>query len=269
MNSSRHVSDIHNAGDREQANGMKSLNRGSRVVLVLCGTLLVVSCATEIGLRRFAEMSVPTSQQASGMVVEDDGTVVYVQDRLEISVRVLGEEFLNRQFPSQSNSGAESTNPYTYGDWRPWGEDTAPMRFTVLLVKVKNYAYPKVLLDPANMWITTPSGREYSAFEPGLLEDQFNPYLGSYSGHNHRRYREITGILNETLLKPEYVFSGQEGEGYVVFPALHNDVEAYSVHLADLAIRFDYKSDPVETVNLVYSFGRKVYDAVHPRSVDK
>ncbi|MFP6647327.1 MAG: hypothetical protein VCF24_27765 [Candidatus Latescibacterota bacterium] len=188
---------------------------------------------------------------------------------MEIAVRVLSEEFLDRQFPNQSNSGPESTNPYTYGDWKPWGESEAPQRFTVLLVRVKNYAYPKVLLDPDNMWITTPSGRNYSILDAGLLDDQFGPYLGSYAGQNYRRYREITDILNQTLLKADYVFSGQEVTGYVVFPALHNDVDVFAVHLADLALRFDYKSEPIETVDLVYKFDREVYEAVHPRSVDR
>jgi hypothetical protein len=236
---------------------------------VLVGCLLAAGCASQIGMRRFAEASVPAPQQASGMVVEDDGTIVYVRDRLEIAVRVLSEDFLDRQFANQSNNGPESTNPYTYGDWKPWGESKAPRRFTVLLIRVKNYAYPKVLLDPDNMWITTPSGRNYSILDAGLLDDQFGPYLGSYAGQNYRRYREITDILNQTLLKADYVFSGQEVTGYVVFPALHNDVEVFAVHLADLALRFDYKSEPLETVDLVYKFDREVYEAVHPRSVDR
>jgi hypothetical protein len=248
---------------------MKPLNSISHLVPVLVGCLLVAGCGTQIGKRRFAEAPVPTPQQASGMTVEDDGTIVYVQDRLEIAVRVLSEEFLDRQFPNQSNSGPESTNPYTFGDWRPWGEHETPRRFTVLLVRVKNYAYPKVLLDPANMWITTPSGRSYSVLDDGLLKDQFGPYLGAYSGQSHRMYREITDILNQTLLKAEYVFSGQEVSGYVVFQALHNDVEALTVHLANLALRFDYKSEPIETVDLDYTFDREVYEAVHPRSAER
>lgn len=248
---------------------MKLLSNSLLLVPALVGCLLVAGCSTQIGMRRFAEAPVPASQQASGMVVEDDGTILYAQDRLEIAVRVLSEEFLDRQFPNQSNSGPESTNPYTYGNWKPWGESKAPQRFTVLSVRVKNYAFPKVLLDPDNMWITTPSGRNYSVFDAGLLDDQFDPYLGSYSGQSHRRYREITDILNQTLLKADYVFSGQEVTGYVVFPALHNDVEVFAVHVADLALRFDYKSEPIETVDLVYKFDREVYEAVHPRSVDR
>ncbi len=263
------MSDIHRDPDREQVLAMKLHRNPSLLVPALCGCLLVAGCASQIGMRRFAEAPVPTPQQAGGMVVEDDGTIVYVQDRLEIAIRVLGEEFLDRQFPNQSNSGPESTNPYTYGDWKPWGESEAPQRFTVLLVRVKNYAYPKVLLDPDNMWITTPSGRNYSILDAGLLDDQFGPYLGSYAGQNYRRYREITDILNQTLLKADYVFSGQEVTGYVVFPALHNDVDVFAVHLADLALRFDYKSEPIETVDLVYKFDREVYEAVHPRSVDR
>ena len=230
--------------------------------------VITLGCA-EIGMRRFAEAPVPTAQQAGGMVVEDDGTIVYTQDRLDIAVRVLSDEFLNRQFPGQSNRGPKSTNPYTYGNWKPWGEQQAPRRFTVLLVRVKNYAYPKVLLDPDRMWITTANDRSYSVLDPGLLNDHFGPYLGAYDGQSHRSYREMTDTLNRTLLKADYVFSGQEVMGYVVFPALHDDVEAFAVNVMDLAVRFDYKSEPIETLDLVYRFEREVYEAVHPRSAER
>ena len=65
----------------------------------------------------------PTPVQNDGMAVLDDGSIVFTKDRLEISLQVLRDDFLNRQFAAASNRGAESTNPYTFGDWKPWGQD--------------------------------------------------------------------------------------------------------------------------------------------------
>ena len=50
---------------------------------------------------------------AAEMVVSDDGTVVYVRDRLEISVRPMTDEELNRQFPLFSKDGG---GPAAEGD---------------------------------------------------------------------------------------------------------------------------------------------------------
>ena len=50
-----------------------------------------------------------------------------------------------------------------------------------------------------------------------------------------------------------------------MFPALHNDVDAFSVRVPDVAIRFDYKGEPVETIDLKYKFDREIYMALQPR----
>jgi hypothetical protein len=54
------------------------------------------------------------------------------------------------------------------------------------------------------------------------------------------------------------IFSGQEMEGFVVFPALDNDVEDFEVRIENMALRFDYRNEPVETVDIPYQFTREV-----------
>ncbi len=235
------------------------------VVLVAAWAAALTGCVSQVGQRRFATAPEPASTQNEGMAVLDDGTIVYSKDRLEISLQVLRDDFLNRQFAAASNRGAESTNPYTYGNWKPWGQDWTPQRFTVVLLKVKNYEYPKVFLDPDALVIRSANNRVYEALDQGLLEDYFSPYLRAYAGTQRRAYEAITDQLVRTVYPPDMVFSGQETAGYIVFPTLHNDVDAFSVQISDVAIRFDYKGEPVETIDLEYKFDREIYMALQPR----
>ena len=96
-------------------------------LLVVALAVALSGCLSQVGQRRFATSPEPAQTQNDGMTVLDDGSIVFTQDRLEISLKVLRDDFLNRQFAAASSKGAESTNPYTYGDWKPWGPrmDTA------------------------------------------------------------------------------------------------------------------------------------------------
>jgi len=228
--------------------------------------LIVLSgCISQVGLRRFATPPEPTQQQNEGMTVLDDGTIVYSKDRLEVSLQVLEDGFLNRQFAASSNQGAESTNPYTFGNWQPWGQDWTPSRFTVVLLKVKNYEYPKVFIDPNALTISTANDRTYGVLDEGLLEDHFSPYLRAYAGIQRRQFETITDQLKRTAYPPDMVFSGQEATGYIVFPVLHKDVDNFAINVPDMAVRFDYKGEPVETIDLEFKLQREIYLALHPR----
>ena len=120
-------------------------------------------CGYKLGYRHFSGPIVPIAEHASEeFVIGDDRSITFTKDRLEVSIIPLTSAELNRHFASHSQAPAgfaqpnpftTSDNPYTYGDWNPPGEDQAPERFTVFLLKVKNYAFPKVHLDPINMSI--------------------------------------------------------------------------------------------------------------------
>ena len=60
------------------------------------------------------------------------------------------------------------------------------------------------------------------------------------------------------MFRREDIFSGQEMEGYVLFETLHTDVSEMTVTVKDLVIRFDYRGEPVEAVDVPFTFEREV-----------
>ena len=54
------------------------------------------------------------------------------------------------------------------------------------------------------------------------------------------------------------VFSGNEEQGYLVFPALNDDVAEIEVHIQNIALRFDYTDAPVESIDLSFAFQRDI-----------
>ena len=214
--------------------------------------------------RYFAGPIRPEDQQGMSITVYDDGSVTYAHERLEISLRPVSDKELNRQFVAQSQGGAESTNPYTYGDWKPMGDTWTPERFTVFLLKVKNYAYPKVSLDPENVEVVSENGRRYQPLTRKTLVEYYRALALSYSGNTYARFSEREGILNTTLFNSSMIFSGQEQEGYVVFSRLHDDVKQFSVHLRKIALRFDYRNVPKEAIDLTFRFHRDISRGYHP-----
>ncbi len=250
-----------------------------RLVFTLPGVvlLLVCSCGIKLGYRHFAGPILPVGggEAEQEYVVGDDRSITFLRDRLEVALVPLTAEVLNRQFAAESttpkgfrqpNPHAIAHNPYTYGDWKPPGEEQAPERFTVFLLKVKNYAYPKVKIDPATITITTPNGRRYQAISLAALVEYYLPYAVAYAGNSRANVTSRRDLLRKTLYDAEFVFSGQEKEGYVVFPALDRDIADFEVCIDEMKLRFDYKGEPVEKVDVSYKFRREIYMARRPRT---
>lgn len=198
------------------------------------------------------------------MIVEDDGTVAYRYERLDIELRPLTDAELNRAFESHSRSGARSTNPYTYGDWTPLGEDWTPSRFSVFLLEVKNYAFPKVHVDPQKLILRSESERTYEPLSFMQLDEYYRAHALAWSGNAYQLYSERRDLLRRTLYSGDMVFSGQEDEGYVVFPPLPPDVTEFTVTIRDIAVRFNYADEPTETLELGYRFSRDVVRGYQP-----
>lgn len=218
--------------------------------------LLIIGCAHRYYMGPWRPE--PEDRQVSGVQVLDDGTTVFTRERLEISLRPMTDEELNRQFAAYSNAGIFSTNPYTYGNWVPPGEDRPPQRFTVFKLKVKNYTYPKVLVDPSQMVAVAQNGRVYHPLTLSDLRDYYIRFVIGYAGNVNARYEERMDILKRTLYHAEPIFSGQEREGYVVFPVFHKDVKEVKIILKDVVLRSDYQGNPLETMDVVFRFHRKV-----------
>ena len=242
-------------------------------------SLLLSGCGITLGQRHFAGpiVPLPEAQQTVKVLVSDDRSITYSKDRLEVTLQPLTPGMLNRNFAGQSESPegfhkanpyAGSVNPFTYGDWVPSGEKRAPERFTVFLLKIKNYAYPKVQLNPANIAIEVPNGRRYASLSLSALIEYYWPYAIAYAGNTYETFKERQSLMRATLFKDTPVFSGQESEGYVVFPALSRDVEQFTITISDMALRFDFRGEPTESVDIPYIFTREVYVARHPRTGD-
>ena len=165
---------------------------------------------------------------------------------------------LNRLYPAYSKGGMESINPYTYGDWEDPETGSTPQRFTIFLLKVKNYSYPKVQIDPLKVSLIASNGREYPALDPLEFDEYYRPYATAYSGNLYNRYEERKDLFASSRYASEPVFSGQEAQGFLVFPALHPDVRELRLKLEDVAIRFDFRGDPIEVLDLEYLFFREI-----------
>lgn len=195
--------------------------------------------------------------QKSGMRVSDDGTVTFIEGRLEVSLRPMTDERLNRQFSAHSEAGRESTNPYTFGDWRDPETGAVPVRFTVFLLGVKNYRYPKMQVDPSKILLVTDIGIKHRALSLWDLERYYQPYITGYAGIPQERFEKRKDLLKATLYGGDVIFGGQKAEGYVVFPKLHHRVKKIHVILRDVALRFDVRGEPIETVDVEYGFYRE------------
>jgi hypothetical protein len=92
------------------------------------------------------------------------------------------------------------------------------------------------------------------------------PYVVSYTGKAYQYFQERRDILRRTLFRDEMIFSGQEEEGYIVFPVLDLDVKEFTVHIEDVALRFDYREEPVQTIDVAYRFYQEIYLARQARA---
>lgn len=233
--------------------------RSSRRVPVLAAGLLLAGFWVACGYRYYAGplQPLPDAQQQTGMQVSDDGTVLFVQERFEVGVRPQTDAELNRLYPTYSKGGIASINPYTYGDWKDPETGSTPQRFTIFLLKVKNYSYPKVQIDPLNVSLIASNGRQYPTLDPREFDEYYRRYATAYAGNLYDRYEERKDLFAASRYGAEPVFSGQEAEGFLVFPALHPDVQKLRLKLEDVAIRFDFRGDPIEMLDLEYVFFRE------------
>jgi hypothetical protein len=227
---------------------------GTRLAAVLALGMGASSC----GYHHYSTPLRPIDDQGTAMTVADDGSVTFTQDRLEVRLRPLTDEELNRQFASQSKDGPQSTNPYTFGNTEFWEGDKTRSRFTVFHLAVKNYAYPKVRIDPAKIVLRAQNKREYWSLNLQQLDTYYRAYAIGYRGNEYARYQARIDLLRQTMFKNEEVFSGQEVEGFVVFEALHPDVNNIQVLVQDCVLRFDYRNEPIEDVDIPYSFERDI-----------
>jgi len=228
-----------------------------RVTMIVWIALMV---GAGCGYRYYAGALKPAdeSQQVESVQISDDGTITFIRERLEVSLRPVSDEELNRQFPAYSKGGVKSVNPYTFGNWQDRDFKETPPRFSVFRLRVKNYTYPKIWLDSSKMRILAGNGRIYSTLTLPQLLGYYRTYAIGYSGNAYDAYEQRTDILKRTLFPNDILFTGQEQEGFVVFPKLHSDVDRITVQIRDLVLRFDVRDEPVERIGIEYVFERDI-----------
>ena len=230
-----------------------------RTLWVLTALLILSGCG-----RYFPGPLLPMAEQDPQMSVNDDGSITYTQDRLELILQPMTDAQLNRQFATESSQDAASTNPYTFGDWQPLGAGVTPQRFTVFRLTVRNYQYPKVMVDPSKVSIVTSNNRRYQVMDYRQLDEYFRAYWLGRTGQGRENFEARTDLLRRTLYSGDPVFSGQESDGYVVFPRLDDDVTGLQVTIPEIAVRFNYAGQPVEALDITFSYSREVFRGFQP-----
>lgn len=237
------------------------------LVLILAALLLVTGCSYRYYVSELKPLS--EAAQGEGKIVADDGSVIFARDRLEIRMRPMTDDELNRQFSAATEQGI---NPFTFNNARMFRTNETPKRFTVFLLSVKNYEYPKIHLDPSNVHIEAENGRKYYALNFEQLDTYFRTYAlggvggqsaggvvsGSRQGNEYQIWQEQRSMVTRASFPDEMIFSGQEVDGFIVFEPLAPDVSNLTVHLREVAVRFDYRDEPTETLDVSSRFGREI-----------
>jgi hypothetical protein len=208
----------------------------------------------------------PTPEMAQGeYAVKPDGEVVYDLKGLKISVKPLTDEQLNKMFPERSYKKEASTNPYTYGNWVDPDLGYTPNRFTVFLVKVQSITYPKVNLDPAQVYLETDRGDilyAYGRDDRDGTKYNFESYymaLRGASGVEKARFEERLGIVRQTLYVNGPVFKGDLKEGFLVFDPLDPKVKRVTLVLKDFVLEYSANDWPSKKEDIKFVFDR-VYE---------
>ena len=161
----------------------------------------------------------PENRQETYASVEDDGTITAVFNRLEISLRPMADEELNRQFADYSAAGANSKNPYTFGNWKPLGDTYTPPKYTVFSVEVKNYEYPKVHLDPTRITLVSQqAGRAYDPLNRTDILEFYASMIPGYAGNAYSIFQERREILTRTCIPTKTFSAAKKSRGTWCFP---------------------------------------------------
>ena len=156
----------------------------------------------------------PAAEQAEAMTVDGDGSVVFAQDRFEVYLRPMTAEELIRLFSAKGQEALQD--------------------LTVFRLGVRNYYYPKVGIDPASIVLRSTDGREWRNLALGEPDGVVPYWLGS---------SELGSV-----------FAGQEKSGYVAFEGPDVDVREIQATVKNVAVRYDYRGEPVQTVDFTFRF---------------
>ncbi len=211
---------------------------------------------------------------ADNYSVDDDGTVTYALPGLRVRVEPMTDEALNQVFPEDSNRGPFSTNPYTYGDWLDPLLGHTPNRFTVFRVTVSNDIYAKVSLDPIAALLHTDRGEVLHSFgipsySPHESFERYYRSIRGQSGNEFYRFDTRMGNVRSSTYRVETkVFKGESYSGLLTFSPLDEEVDRVQLILEDFVLRFDASDQPLEAVDILFSFDRTILKTVVTQAED-
>jgi len=245
------------------------------VFVIVIAIIVMAQCASlippSVKLESIITPVVPDGDDKYTM--EEDGAISYNLEGLKISVKPMTDEKLNKMFPDISYQKEASTNPYTYGNWIDLDLGYTPNRFTVFLVKVFNYAQPKVNLEPLNSVLTTDRGSRLFPYareqkdSPGNernFESYYERIKGS-SGVERNRFEQRLGIVRQTLFTEGQIFKGDKKEGFIVFDPLDETVKEVKLEIRDFILKYDSNNWPQQKIDIFFPFKRELKKIVEKK----
>ncbi len=233
---------------------------GMTISLFHCGSLVPPKVDLQLNY------SPIVNESAEKYSVEENGAVAYDLDGAKVVVKPMTDERLNKMFPDISYNEGASTNPYTYGNWKDIDLGYTPTRFTVFVVKVFNYARPKINLNQLQAELTTKRGDKLLPYardkkESSGNERNFESYYTKRkgaSGVERNRYEERMGIVRKTLYTDGPVYKGDNKEGFIVFDPLPEQVNQITLTLKDFVLQYDANDWPQKKIDISFTFNREL-----------
>jgi hypothetical protein len=239
------------------------------LAVTLCVTLSLLGCAAiappRVQVR--SQLTPLPEELGEGHTLEEDGTMVYKQQGMKVTVNFITDEELNAMYPEHSDKGTASTNPYTFGNWVDPELGYTPNRFTVFKVTVHNYALPKINLNPIEARLISDRGDQLKAYLREAGESEDNPSFEDYyrermgrTGVEEYRYVERMGMVRQTLYVDGKAFKGDVKEGFLVFDPLDPRVKKVQLVLKNFVLAYDANNWPAELVDLTFPFQRTIVE---------
>jgi hypothetical protein len=249
------------------------------VSLIIFSIIFLTRCATLLppSIKLESKLTPIVNEGEERYTLEEDGAISYNLDGLKISVKPMTDEKLNKMFPENSYQEEASTNPYTYGNWVDLDLGYTPNRFTVFLIKVFNYAQPKVNLDPLTSVLTTNRGATLLPYARGQkdnpgnernFESYYEKIKGS-SGVERIRFEERLGLIRQTLFTEGQIFKGDKKDGFIVFDPLDESVKEVELKIIDFVFKYDSNNWPQEKINISFTFNRELNKIVEKKEKGK
>jgi len=236
-------------------------------VIILFLSVILFQCASLIppSIKMESTLTPIVDETKTNLKMEEDGSLAYIADGMKIVVKPMTDEKLNKMFPDISNRKEASTNPYTYGNWVDMELGYTPNRFTVFVVKVFNYALPKINLDPLKAELTSSRGDKLLPYarekkdSPGsdLNFESYYTKIKGASGVERNRFEERMGMVRKTLYTEGQVFKGDKRDGFVVFEPLDPSIKDVTLTLKEFVLQYDANNWPQKTINIVFPFKRE------------